>query len=177
MSDDNIKDNHPQDDQPEEAADITMLEADLKKLQEERDSLFEQVARVQADFRNAQRRLETEKQQAIHYANSRLIVNLLPVVDNFERGLEVDPAKADPATLIKGMKIVYEQLMKTLKEQGVEPLAPEAGTPFDPNLHQALLQQPSEQYTEPTVTQLLQKGYLLHGRVLRPAQVAVSKVS
>lgn len=154
-------------------AETALLEADLKKLQEERDALFSQVARVQADFRNAQRRLETEKQQAIQFANTKLISALFPVVDNFERALEVDPAKTDVQSLLRGMQIVYEQLMKTLKDQQVEVIAPAPGTVFDPNLHQALYQQADERYTEPTITQLLQKGYAVHGRVLRPAQVAV----
>lgn len=151
-----------------------LIEADLEKLQRERDALFEQLARVQADFRNAQRRLEAEKTQAIQFANSRLIKSLLPVIDNFERALEVDPAKSDAASLLKGMRIIYEQVMKVLEENEVEVIAPETGEPFDPNQHQALMQQPSEKYAEPTVTQLLQKGYSVHGRMLRPAQVAVS---
>jgi molecular chaperone GrpE len=67
--------------------------------------------------------------------------------------------------------------MTVLKGQNVEVIAPTPGTPFDPNRHQALMQQPSDEYTEPTVTQLLQPGYALHGRTLRPAQVAVSKTS
>lgn len=153
-----------------------VLDADLKQLQEERDSLFEQLARVQADFRNAQRRLEADKQQAIQFANAKLITALLPTIDNFERGLEVDPAKADSASILKGLQIVHDQLINVLKQHHVEVIAPEPGTPFDPNLHQALMQVTDEQYAEPTVTQLLLRGYTLHGRVLRPAQVAVSKI-
>ena len=154
-----------------------ILDADLGRLQQERDQLFEQLARVQADFRNAQRRLETDKQQAIQFANSKLITTLLPVIDNFERALSVDPAKTDSAAILKGLQIVHDQLINVLKQQNVEVIAPEAGAPFDPNQHQALMQQPSDQYAEPTVTQLLQKGYALQGRVLRPAAVAVSKTS
>jgi molecular chaperone GrpE len=156
---------------------VDLLETDLRKLQQERDTLFEQLARVQADFRNAQKRLEADKQQAIQYANSKLIGSLLPVIDNFERALSADPAKADLNTLVKGLQITYDQLMTQLRQQNVEPIAPEPGTPFDPNQHQAILQQPTDKYHQPTVTQLLQKGYSLHGRVLRPAQVAVSQLS
>jgi molecular chaperone GrpE len=159
-----------------DAGDAT-LDADLRKLQEERDALFEQVARVQADFRNAQKRLESEKQQAVQFANSRLITTLLPVIDNFERALEQDPSKVDAATILKGMRIIYDQLMSVTRQQDVEVIAPEPGTLFDPNQHQALMQQPTDDYAEPTVTQLLQKGYAQHGRVLRPASVAVSKTS
>ena len=74
------------------------------------------------------------------------------------------------------MQIVHDQLMSVLKSQRVEEIAPKTGDPFDPTKHEALMQQPSDQYTEPTVMLLLQKGYALQGRTLRPAQVAVSKM-
>ena len=156
------------------------LESDLKKLQEERDALFEQVARVQADFRNAQKRLEGEKQQAIQFANTRLLQSLIPVIDSFERALEVDPAKADAASLIKGMQVVHDQFLHMLQQQHVEVIAPKTGEAFDPNLHQAVMQQPvSDEGAEsgPMVMQLFQKGYAVYGRTLRPAQVAVARKS
>ena len=155
----------------------SILEADLKKLREERDQLFERVARVQADVRNAQKRLENEKQQAIQFANARLITALIPAIDDFDRVVTQDPAKMDAASLLKGIELVYKKLMKALQDQQVEVIEPHPGTPFDPNLHQALMQQKDDRYTEPTVTQLMQKGYAVHGRTLRPAQVAVSAVS
>jgi len=105
-----------------------------------------------------------------------LIKSLLPVIDNFERALAMDPAKVDAAAILKGMQIVHDQWLKVLRDQKVEVIAPQPGEPFDPNRHEALMQQPGD-YAEPTVTQLLQKGYALHGRTLRPAQVAVSKTS
>src|SRR4051794_30146386 len=157
------------DDGPTFSLDDPILDGDLRKLQEERNSLFEQLARVQADFRNAQKRLEADKQQAIAFANAKLITSLLPVIDNFERALGVDPSKVDAATILKGLQIVHNQLLATLRQQNVEEIAPEPGTPFDPNQHQAVMQQPTDQYNEPTVTQLLQRGYALGGRVLRPA--------
>jgi molecular chaperone GrpE len=153
------------------------LDADLRKLQDERDRLFEQLARVTADFKNTQRRLEADKQQSIQFANTSLIKSLLPILDNFERALEVDPAKTDSAALLKGMQIVHDQLVKTLAGQHVEVIAPEPGTPFDPKQHEALMQQTSDQYQEPTVLQMLQKGYALYDRILRPAQVMVSRAN
>lgn len=154
-----------------------MASNDVLKLQAERDSLFERLARATAEFKNAQRRLESDKDQAVQYANSVLIKSLLPVIDNFERALAVDPSKADSASILKGMQIVHDQWLKVLKQQQVEVIAPEAGTPFDPSLHEALMQQPGGQYQEPTVTQLLAKGYSHHDRTLRPAQVAVSRAT
>jgi molecular chaperone GrpE len=148
---------------------------EVLQLQAERDSLYERLLRTAAEFKNAQKRLESDKEQAVQYANSRLIKELLPVIDNFERALAIDPAKADVPTVLKGLQIVHDQLINVLRNQNVQEIAPRPGDPFDPSLHQALMQQPSDQYTEPTVTQLLQKGYLLHDRVIRAAGVAVSK--
>ena len=150
---------------------------ELAKLRSERDQLYQSLARAQADFQNSRRRLDADKEQAVQYANSALIMSLLPVIDNFERALAVDPNKTDAASIQKGLQLVHDQMMNVLKGQSVSEIAPQPGEPFDPTLHQALMQQPSDQYTEPTVTQLLQKGYSLHGRTLRPAQVAVSKTS
>jgi molecular chaperone GrpE len=147
---------------------------ELESLRAERDSLYERLARATAEFKNSQRRLQTDLDQRVQYANSTLIKALLPVIDNFERALSVDPDKTDPRTLLKGMQIVHDQLMAVLKQQQVEEIAPAAGTPFDPSQHEALMQQEST-YAVPTVTQLMQKGYAMHGRTLRPAQVAVSK--
>lgn len=149
---------------------------ELAAMRKERDDLFERLARTTADFKNSIKRIEAESDQRAQYANSALIKSLLPVIDNFERALAVDPAKTDTAAILKGMQIVHDQWMKVLKQQKVEEIAPAAGEPFDPKQHEALMQQPSDQYNEPTVTQLLQKGYAHHGRVLRPAQVAVSKI-
>ena len=118
--------------------------------------------------------LEQDLEQRTQYANSAVIKSLLPVIDNFERALGVDSAKTDAATVLKGLQIVHDQLMSVLRQQQVEEINPAPGTPFDPNRHEALLQQDST-YKTPTVVQLLQKGYALHGRTLRPAQVAVSK--
>ncbi len=147
------------------------------RLRAERDDLFERLARATADYRNSQRRLEQDKEQAVQYANSALMKSLLPVIDNFERALGVDPSKADGATILKGMRIIHDQWMDVLKKQNVEEIAPEPGTPFDPNLHEALMQQPSNEYDQPTVVMLMQKGYRHHGRTLRPAGVAVSRAT
>jgi molecular chaperone GrpE len=151
------------------------MPGDLEALRRERDSLFERLARTTADFQNARRRLETDKEQAVAYANGSLIKSLLPVIDNFERALATDLAKGDPAALLKGMQIVHDQWMTVLNSQFVEPIAPEPGTPFDPSTMEALIQQPAPEMAPNSVTQLLQRGYALHGRTLRPAQVAVSK--
>ena len=151
-----------------------VLTGEYQALKAERNSLYDRLARATAEFKNSQRRLEQDLEQRTQYANSSLIKTLLPVIDNFERALAVDAGKADTASVLKGLQIVHDQLMSVLKQQHVEELAPAPGTPFDPGKHEALIQQDST-YKTPTVVQLLQKGYALHGRTLRPAQVAVSK--
>jgi molecular chaperone GrpE len=148
---------------------------DLARLLAERDDLFNRLARTQAEFQNARRRLDADKDQAVQYANSSLIKALLPVIDNFERAINIDPAKTDVAKLLKGMRIVHDQWLAELGKQQVEQIVPEVGAAFDPLSMQALMQQPTDKYPANHVTQLLQTGYALHGRVLRPAQVAVSK--
>lgn len=167
-------DDAPADERSESQADAS-ASVDVNQLQEERDALFERLARTQADFRNAQKRLEADAEQRAQYANSTLIKTLLPVIDNFDRALSVDPAKADAATIMKGLQIVRDQLMKVLRDQKVEEIAPQPGERFDPTRHEALMQQDAPEYDEPSVTQVLQKGYALHGRTLRPAGVAVSR--
>lgn len=151
--------------------------AEMQKLQAERDELYDRLARVTADFQNSRRRLEAEMEQRMGYANAGLIKSLLPVIDNFERALAVDPAKSDSAVILKGLQLVHDQWLTTLKSQAVTEIAPQPGDPFDPNQHQALMQQDDPNYKDqkPTVVQMLQKGYMLNDRVLRPAQVAVNK--
>ena len=152
---------------------------EVDKLKAERDDLYQRLARTTADFKNAQKRLEGEFDQRLQYANSSLIKSLLPVIDNFERALAVDPSKADAASIQKGMQMVHDQWINVLKTQNVTEIAPRPGEPFDPAHHEALMQQDAPQFAGkgPTVVQLLQKGYMLQDRTLRPAQVAVSRSS
>jgi len=152
-------------------------DSELEECRRERDQLFQRLARIQADFQNSRRRLEADIEQRLQFANAQLIKSMFPVIDNLERALSVDESKTDVKAMRKGMQITLDQWAKALASQSVTVIAPAAGTPFDPTIHEAILEQPSDQYREPTVVQLLQKGYQLHGRTLRPAQVAVSKLA
>jgi molecular chaperone GrpE len=150
---------------------------DVQRLQAERDDLYQRLARATADFKNTQRRLQGEADQRVQYANQSLIKSLLPVIDNFERALAQDASKVDAASILRGMQIVHDQWLNVLKQQQVNEIAPKPGEPFDPSRHEALMQQDAPQYAGKgqTVVQTLQKGYSLGDRVLRPAQVAVSR--
>lgn len=145
------------------------------RVKAERDMLYEKLARAQADFQNSRKRIQAEADQRLQYANANLIKSLLPVIDNFERALAQDPAKSDAATILRGMQIVHDQWLNVLKQQLVQEIAPQPGEPFDPNRHEALMQQATDEHPQGSVVQTLQKGYALHDRTLRPAQVSVAK--
>ena len=178
-------DQQPQDDEQQQSAQEQILEGEpapeaagdgneLERLRAENKMLFEKLARAQADFQNSRKRLQAESDSRAQYANASLIKSLLPVIDNFERALAQDPAKSDAATILRGMQIVHDQWLNVLKQQLVQEIAPQPGDAFDPTKHEAIMHQPSD-LPEGSVTQTLQKGYALHDRTLRPAQVAVSK--
>jgi molecular chaperone GrpE len=142
-----------------------------QRVKDERDKLMYAVAESQ----NMRKRLETEKEQAVQFANQSLIRALIPVIDNFERALAVDPAKTDAASVLKGLQLVHDQLMKELEKQRVEVIDPKPGSPFDPTRHEALMQQDVPGGKANTVAQAMTRGYALHGRTLRPAGVSVAK--
>ncbi|MEM8873320.1 MAG: nucleotide exchange factor GrpE [Planctomycetota bacterium] len=170
------------DEQQPEDVDIPMTDAEadpaaeIERLQAELAAFREKFARVQADFQNANRRMERDNAQRLGIAVGAFVKELLPVIDNLERALQVDP-DAPASQVLGGVQATLDSFLQTLGKQQVERIAPEPGTPFDHNEHEALMQQPTDEYDEPTVTQLLQAGYRHAGRTIRPAQVAVSSVS
>jgi molecular chaperone GrpE len=148
---------------------------ELDRLRDENRQLYEKLARAQADYQNSQRRLEKDADQRLKLAAGHLMREFLPVVDNLERALEVSDT-ADLQTVLGGVRGTYEQWMSVLRNNGVQAIAPEPGEPFEPERHEALMQEPVDPAPElPEVTRVLQKGYTFDGRVLRPAQVAVSR--
>lgn len=128
--------------------------------------------RVQADFDNFRRRTQQEREDWSKYCSMRLAVSILPVLDNFERALH--SAGEDPVKFREGIELIYRQLRETLEKEGVKAMAA-LGTEFDPNLHEAVMQGPSDEYQDNTVMEELQKGYMLVDRVIRPAMVKVAK--
>ena len=151
---------------------------DLAQLQNENRQLYEKLARVQADYQNAQRRLEKEMNQRLTIAAGQLLRSFLPVLDNLKRAIEV-PADGPAGPVIEGVKGTYAQWMEVLRASGVTPIEPKPGEAFEPGHHEALMQQPlaegvERQTDDQVVSNLLQAGYEFEGRVLRPAQVAVS---
>ncbi|MCL6602495.1 MAG: nucleotide exchange factor GrpE [Paenibacillus sp.] len=146
---------------------------DLKRLQGLADEFQGRALRVQADFDNFRRRTVKEKEELAQYATSKLVAELLPVMDNFERALATAPATPEFEAFTKGVNMIFRQLEGVLKNEGLTAMETVA-QPFNPEYHQAIMQVESEEYEEGIVTEEVQKGYLLKDKVLRPAMVKVS---
>lgn len=147
---------------------------DPATLRKERDQLYEQLQRTMADFVNYQRRSKTQADLDRQYATQALAIDLLDVLDNFERALEAARSAGEAGQAIaSGLDMVHKQFLHALAKHGVTTIEA-LDTPFDPTRHEALFQQPAPDRPEGTVIQELAKGYMHHDRVLRPAKVAVS---
>jgi molecular chaperone GrpE len=160
----------------EEAA-ASELEADLEKLaqlESERDEYLDTLRRVQAEFENYRKRVIKEQTALVDRATEGLIERLLPVLDSLELALaNLEAPDADGSESVrKGVELVYDQLRGVLEKAGLSRIEAE-GKPFDPNVHEAVMQEDGE--GEPVVTDVLRTGYTLKGRVLRPAMVKVTR--
>jgi molecular chaperone GrpE len=145
---------------------------EISQLKKERDELRDQALRVRAEFANYQKRSKQQADSDRVYAVGSLARDLLDPLDNFERANDALRASGDGG-ISAGLDMVRKQLLEILAKHGVEPI-PALGMPFDPNLHDAILQQPTLDYPEGTIVSELSKGYKIGERVLRPTKVAVS---
>lgn len=156
---------------------VTMSQEEYKRLQEEAlksKEYQDKLLRLQADFENARKRMERQCQDFSKYANEGIILELLAVLDDLERTVQVAENKGSNLdTFLKGVEMILAHLYEMLKEQGVKPIEVE-GKPFDPHTSEALMQVESE-LPENTVVEELQKGYFLNDRMIRTAKVKVSK--
>jgi molecular chaperone GrpE len=143
---------------------------DLKQQAEENQN---RLLRSQADFDNFRRRSRQEREDLIKYASSKLIESLLPAFDNLERALQSSRQNPDFESLVKGLEMVFRQMEQTLSQEGLETIEA-VGQPFDPELHQAVMQEEVEGAESGIVVEELQKGFKLKDKVLRPSMVKVS---
>lgn len=133
----------------------------------------EAALRAAAELDNYRKRMARELQDAVKYGNASLLESLLPVLDNFDYGLQAAKAEAENTNLYTGLVMVLKQIQDFLKDNGVEEIVA-VGQPFDPNVHDAVSQQASDTVAEGVVLQQIRKGYKLRDRLLRPASVVVS---
>lgn len=153
---------------------IVQLVQEYKEAIKARDEAEDKYLRAAAEFANARRRAELRADNEVRTAKELILGGFLPVVDDLDRALQAVPADGDTYPWLEGFSLIQRKLASVLERQGVTPIQAE-GEPFDPALHQAVLMEESDDAPSGTVLQELQRGYLLDGRVLRPAMVKVAQ--
>ncbi len=149
-------------------------EAKLAELQAKLDDEENRHLRLRADFDNMRRRQQLDREAAEKYRAQSLLSDLLPVLDNFERALQVETTSEETASIIKGIEMVYRSLLEATEKEGLQVIKAE-GEQFDPNIHQAVMQEQDSEKETGVVLRELQKGYILKDRVLRPTMVSVNE--
>ena len=160
--------------QAAEASVEEALQAELGAAQEEIAQLKDQMLRVQADAQNVRRRAEQDVEKAHKFGQEKFSRELLSVLDNLERALAATPESEETTALREGVDMTLQGFLSTLTKFNVEAIDPQ-GEAFNPEFHQAMAMQENEEFAPNTVMAVMQKGYSLHGRLLRPAMVMVSK--
>jgi molecular chaperone GrpE len=169
------------DDIDELAAEEDALEAleddgefeEIEALRTERDAFRDKFMRALAEAENARKRSEKDRREAEQYGGSRLARDMLPVYDNLKRALEAATDETS-AALLEGIELTMRELLNVFKKHGIEIVAPEVGDVFDPKVHQAMFEAPVPGTTAGEIIQVAAEGFMLHDRLLRPAQVGVS---
>ncbi|WP_245671925.1 nucleotide exchange factor GrpE [Caryophanon latum] len=161
----------------EEAVELTeeqKLQAEIDELKAKLEEEENRYLRLRADFDNQRRRAVQDRQAAEKYRAQALLTELLPVLDNFERAMQVDVSSEDAQALYKGVEMVYKTLIAATEQEGLS-IIPAVGAEFDPNVHQAVMQESDPEQASGIVLKELQKGYQLKDRVLRPSMVSVNE--
>ncbi len=150
-------------------------EDSYESLEKEFNEMNERFLRVSSDFRNFKKRVEKEKKDIYSYANEKLICDLLPVMDNFERAVfSAESENGTSEKMLKGIEMVYKQLCDVLNSNGIKKIDA-VGKPFDPNYHHAVMMEESDEFEAETVIEVFQTGYSLNDKVIRPSMVKVAK--
>ncbi len=157
----------------EEINEMEKLQSEINLLKEEVNQWKDKFLRKMAEFDNYKKRLEQDQIQLIKYANEKLIKDLLPVIDDFERTLTFSKEELKKNSILQGVEMVYNKLMKILSDYGLKKIDA-LNQPFDFNYHEALLQVPKEGVEPLTVVEEVEKGYLLNDKVIRHSKVIVS---
>jgi molecular chaperone GrpE len=153
--------------------DLEALRDRTAAAERDRDEFRLLAQRTQADFENYQKRVQRDLTQERRYAQAPLALDLLPALDNLERATTAAQQAQETGPLVQGVAMVQSQILDVLRRHGITRMEAQ-GKPFDPNLHQAVMQQPAAGQPPGTILQVLEQGYMIHERVLRPARVVVS---
>ncbi|TWE06504.1 molecular chaperone GrpE [Neobacillus bataviensis] len=177
LTEENTGEAVPSEETATKEAEVNPVEQYLQEIQQLKGKLEEadnRILRLQADFDNFRRRTRLDQEAGEKYRAQKLITDLLPALDNFERAMKVEADNEQVKSLLQGMDMVYRGMVDALKKEGVEPIEA-VGKEFDPHLHQAVMQGEDENYGSNIVTDEFQKGYLLKDRVIRPSMVKVNQ--
>jgi molecular chaperone GrpE len=147
---------------------------ELKARAEERDNFESKWLKVHAEYENTRKRLEKEKTDHVKFANEGIVSQLFPIVDNFDMAFEAMEKAKDKAAVMDGIRLVQKEFHRILEDNGVERIETE-GKQFDPNVHEAVAAVETDEYPDGVILEEVRPGYLLNGRLLRPAQVRVAK--
>lgn len=161
--------------QKTEKGDLKELQESLESVQKEKDELFEKLQRISADYANYQKRAPKQIADTVGYEKERIIKSLLPVLDNFEHTLQNAHSAEDVEVLLKGVQIIYDQLIDVLKSHNVEQIEAK-GEAFNPAMHEAMTRRSEPDVEDNAVLEEFQKGYKLNDRVIRPSKVIVNKI-
>ena len=167
----------PEDFGPLETEDFAMAD-ELDALRAERDDMRDRFMRALAEAENVRKRSDRDRREAEQYGGTRLARDLLPVFDNLKRALDSasDDARVQSAALIEGVELTLRELTNVMTKHGVKPISPAIGEMFDPQMHQAMFEAPVAGTKAGQIIQVMTDGFLLHDRLLRPAQVGVSSM-
>lgn len=149
-------------------------EDSVKEAEDKAKENYDQLLRLKADFENTKKRLQREKEDTIKFANERLLIEILPIVDNLDRAMASLSEGHDPAKVMQGLKLAQEELHQVLESHGVK-VIPAVGETFNPQFHEAVAAVESADTKEETVLDEIQRGYTLNGRLIRPSRVRISK--
>jgi len=165
-----------EDEYTKEELELDALRVELEALRVERDDLKDKWMRALADAENSRKRSERDRREAENYGGSKLARDLLPVYDNLKRGLEVatDEQREVASALIEGVELTMREIVNIFKKHGIEPIVPEIGDRFNPQDHEAMFEAPVPGTKAGDIIQVMAEGFMLHDRLLRPAQVGVS---
>ncbi|MGJ8621829.1 MAG: nucleotide exchange factor GrpE [Yoonia sp.] len=151
---------------------------EIEALRSERDDFRDKFMRALADAENTRKRAERDRREAENYGGSKLARDMLPVYDNLRRALQSseESEKEVNAALLEGVELTMRELISVFKKHGIDPITPEVGDKFDPQLHQAMFEAPVPGTKAGEIIQVSGEGFMLHDRLLRPAQVGVSSM-
>ncbi|MDK2901196.1 Protein GrpE [Koleobacter methoxysyntrophicus] len=173
LSEEKQQDDNEGQERPEE--DINKIKKALEEKTKEAQDYFNMLQRLQADFENYKKRIKRDRQDMVNYAAEEIVKQLLPVIDNLERALDSAGEKGDVnPSFVEGIEMILKQIKGLLESQGVKEIEA-LGKKFDPQYHEAVMKIEDDTHGENTVVEVLQKGYIMNSKVIRPSLVKVSK--